>query len=77
MRRLLMIFFIILLILLLAMDTVFAQCAMCRQALENSTEGGQLAQGMNLAILILLVPPVVMFIGLFALAYRYRNPQGN
>lgn len=73
MRRLMIIILILLLILLLAMDTVFAQCAMCRQALENSAEGGQLAQGMNLAILILLVPPVVMFIGLFALAYRYRN----
>ena len=73
MRRLLMIFFIILLILLLAMETVFAQCAMCRQAMENSVEGGQLAQGMNLAILVLLVPPVAMFVGIFALAYRYRN----
>ncbi len=73
MRRLLIIILIILLVVLLVMETAFAQCAMCRQALETSAEGGQLAQGMNLAILILLLPPVLMFVGIFTLAYRYRN----
>ena len=49
---------------------VLAQCAMCRTGVSNSG-----AQAMNLAILVLLIPPVAMFCSVFAIAYRYRNAR--
>lgn len=51
----------------------FAQCPMCRQAVENSIEGAAAASGINAAILILLIPPVAIFTGIFGVFYRYRN----
>jgi hypothetical protein len=51
----------------------FAQCSMCRATLENSADRAAAASGMNLAVLILLVPPVALFIGIFGLIYRSRN----
>jgi hypothetical protein len=52
---------------------VLAQCAMCKQAVEGSTDGKALANGINLAVLVLLVPPVSIFAGLFGFFYKYRN----
>jgi hypothetical protein len=46
---------------------------MCRATLENSAEASAAASSMNLAVLILLVPPVALFIGIFGLIYRSRN----
>lgn len=52
-----------------------AQCAMCRSTLENSAEAAQAASRMNLAVIVLLVPPVLIFSGIFALFYRHlRRP---
>jgi hypothetical protein len=47
-----------------------AQCAMCKEALANSAEGAATAKQFNLAILVLLLPPVVMFFGIFGMIYR-------
>ena len=55
--------------LFLAPDTA-AQCALCRTALENAT--ATTARTMNTAILVLLVPPVAIFVAIFA-ALRRRD----
>jgi hypothetical protein len=55
--------------LLLWAEPAFAQCAMCKEALANS-EAAASAKQFNFAILILLVPPVAMFFGIFGLIYR-------
>lgn len=52
-----------------------AQCAMCKQSLESSSDAAAFASGLNLAVLVLLVPAVVMFAGIFGVFYRYRNPS--
>jgi hypothetical protein len=60
-------------LLLLAGDAVYAQCAMCRGALECSLEGRQLARGFNRAILSLWSAPFVL-VGTFGLlTYRIRS----
>ena len=48
-----------------------AQCPLCRSALEKSDD--RTARTMNLAILVLLIPPVSIFCTIFAVAYRRRN----
>jgi hypothetical protein len=55
----------------------FAQCAMCRAAIESSTDAAAASKGLNLAALVLLVPPVSIFAGLFGVFYRYRHFQGR
>ncbi len=54
-----------------------AQCAMCKQALANSAQAEEVARGMNLAILVMLIPPVVIFAGIFGAFYRFRGVQGR
>jgi hypothetical protein len=44
-----------------------AQCVMCR-----STFAGN-ARNLNLAVLVLLVPPVSIFCTIFFIAYRHRK----
>lgn len=58
-------------------DPAFAQCAMCKAAIENSTDSAAASKGLNLAALVLLIPPVSIFAGLFGVFYRYRNVQGR
>ena len=65
------------LILLFAIEPTFAQCAMCKTTIENAAGAKMAAQSMNLAILVLFIPPVAMFVGIFTLFYRYRNVQGK
>ena len=52
-----------------------AQCPLCRSALEQA--GDTAARTMNLAILVLLVPPVAIFCTIFAVAYKKRNGGGD
>ncbi len=54
-----------------------AQCPLCKLAVEDSPQGKMMAQGLNLGILVLLVPPVTVFCSIFFLAFKYRKPQGN
>jgi heme/copper-type cytochrome/quinol oxidase subunit 2 len=51
--------------------TARAQCPLCRTAVQQS--GDQTARTMNLAILVLLIPPVSIFCTIFAVAYRKRR----
>ena len=48
--------------------TALAQCPLCRTALMNA--GDQTARTMNLAIVVLLIPPVSIFCAIFAVVYR-------
>jgi hypothetical protein len=54
-----------------------AQCAMCRNAVTGSPDAGRLSQSLNSAVLILLIPPVLIFCGIFVLAYRHRKARGT
>lgn len=52
-----------------------AQCPLCRSALQQG--GDQTARTMNLAILVLLIPPVSIFCTIFAVAYMRRKGGGG
>ena len=64
-------------VMLAAADRSFAQCAMCKAVIESSTDVAAASRGLNLAALVLLIPPVTIFAGLFGVFYRYRNVQGR
>jgi len=49
-------------------DSAFAQCAMCRASVTQA-----FAKNLNLAILVLFVPPVTMFVAIFFVAFRNRK----
>jgi heme/copper-type cytochrome/quinol oxidase subunit 2 len=52
-----------------------AQCPLCRAGLMNG--GDRTARTMNLAIIVLLIPPVSIFCTIFAVAYRRRKGDGD
>ena len=52
-----------------------AQCALCRTALEGA--GAATARTMNLAIVVLLVPPVAIFVAIFAVLRRRDGEDGE
>ncbi len=49
-------------------ETALAQCPLCRSALQDA--GDQTARTLNLAIFVLLIPPVSIFCAIFAVVYR-------
>lgn len=58
--------------LLLPVPVAFAQgCAMCKTLAEAQGPEGQRA--MNLAILVLLIPTVLIFVGILFWAFRFRD----
>lgn len=59
--------------LLVASLQAVAQCAMCKNAITGSPNAAKLAQNFNFAILVLLVPPVIIFCGVFIVAYKHRK----
>lgn len=54
-----------------------AQCAMCKTGIMSSPDTARLAERFNFAIFVLLIPPVLIFCGFFALAFKYRKAQGD
>ena len=58
-----------------------AQCAMCRVAVTSATNGVTLMRSLNLASLVLLVPPVGIFCVIFGMAFkqrqRHEQEEGN
>jgi heme/copper-type cytochrome/quinol oxidase subunit 2 len=52
-----------------------AQCPLCRSAVQQA--GDTTARTMNLAILVLLIPPVSIFCTIFAVAYKKRRGGGD
>jgi hypothetical protein len=59
-------------VVLLLSATVDAQCSMCRAALTSSTDG-RFIKNFNLAVLVLLVPPVSIFCSIFIILRRHRG----
>ncbi|HET8676870.1 MAG TPA: hypothetical protein VFO63_13825 [Blastocatellia bacterium] len=73
--RILVLGFALVLLLAAACEPALAQCPMCKQAVANSAEAESAARGLNLAIVVLLAPPVLIFAGIFGVIYRHRNIQ--
>ena len=57
-----------------AVDTTFAQCAMCRTALEQN---GELAVGFNRGILFLLSMPYLVLGSIAVAWYRRRRVSAH
>lgn len=62
---------LVVLVALLLPGETLAQCPLCRSALQDG--GGKTARTMNLAIIVLLIPPVSIFCTIFAVAFRKRK----
>lgn len=45
-------------------------CPLCKATVESSVESQSLSQGLNLAIIVLLIPPVIVFGAIFFVAYK-------
>lgn len=58
---------------LVATAPAFAQCAMCRTAVAS--QGAEVAKTIDFAIIILLLPAVGMFCGVYFYAYKNRNSE--
>jgi hypothetical protein len=54
---------------------VLAQCALCKNAVTGSPDAAKLSESLNFAIIILLIPPVLIFCGIFVVAFRYRKSR--
>jgi len=57
-------------IVLAAAGSVMAQCVMCRASLGSNSS---FIKNFNIGVLVLLVPPVVMFCTIFIIAFKRRN----
>ena len=53
--------------------SALAQCAMCRASVQTGGTTSALAEPLNQAILVLLIPPALLFCAIFFLLYRYRK----
>ena len=67
----------VILLVAVGCEPSLAQCAMCGASVQNSTDAEAASKTLDLAAMILLVPPVAMFAGLFGVFYRFRNVQGG
>ena len=56
-------------------EAALAQCPLCRSAVEQA--GDQTARTINLAIVVLLIPPVSIFCAIFAVAYKKSKGGGE
>jgi hypothetical protein len=48
-----------------------AQCSMCRAVLSGSNNG-RFMRNLNIGVLVLLIPPVSIFVTIFVLLRKYR-----
>jgi len=53
---------------------LMAQCPMCRTAAARDPAA---ARALNLGILLLFIPAVALFSGVFLLAFHSRNPENT
>ena len=49
-----------------------AQCSMCRAAL-NGSNNTRFIRNFNIGVLVLLIPPVSIFVTIFVLLRKYRG----
>lgn len=59
--------------LLMLGTTAFGQCSMCRTALAGSNSA--FIRNFNIGVLVLLVPPVTIFCGIFFALKRHRTKE--
>ena len=67
---------IFILILLIPINEIEAQCAMCRAALESSTDNSR-AEGINEGIVYLMAFPYLLMGGLGYIIYRKFNKKST
>lgn len=53
--------------------SAFAQCAMCRASVQTGGSASAFSEPLNIAILVLLIPPALIFCAIFLLLIRYRK----
>lgn len=56
--------------------TGLAQCSMCRAALGGSNNPFFI-RNFNIAVLVLLTPPVVIFCSIFVVLRRHHTPEND
>ena len=71
MRRFAFLAFVLVLILL-SSDAAWAQCSMCKAVLTSSRDAGFI-RGYNIAVLVLLLPPVTIFCSIFIVLKRHKS----
>jgi uncharacterized paraquat-inducible protein A len=71
MRRYAFLAFVLVLILL-SSDAALAQCSMCKAVLTSSRDAGFI-RGYNIAVLVLLLPPVTIFCSIFIVLKRHKS----
>jgi heme/copper-type cytochrome/quinol oxidase subunit 2 len=54
-------------------SAALAQCAMCKSTVEGDPQAAAASRQLDLAVLVLLIPPVLIFIAFFVLIYRFRS----
>lgn len=69
-RRALVFVILVVAVMLLANTYAEAQCSMCRAALQNASNT-RLVRNFNIGVLVLLVPPVMIFCTLFIALKRF------
>ena len=57
-------------------STAFGQCSMCRASLAGSTNTAFI-RNFNLGVLVLLLPPVSIFCGIFVVLRRHNKNNGQ
>ena len=55
--------------ILLAAESTLAQCAMCRASIGGNSS---FIRTFNIGVLVLLIPPVTIFVTIFVLLRKYR-----
>lgn len=58
-------------------SSAMAQCAMCKNTVAGSPSAAKLSESLNFAIIILLIPPVLIFCGIFFIAYRHHKARAT
>jgi hypothetical protein len=71
MRRFAFLAFVLVLILL-SSDAALAQCSMCKAVLTSSRDA-VFIRGYNIAVLVLLLPPVTIFCSIFIVLKRHKG----
>jgi hypothetical protein len=72
-QRLILVLVVAMAAALVLCGPVEAQCSMCRTALSNSNSA--FVRNFNIGVLVLLIPPVTIFCGIFVALKRYRAPR--
>lgn len=63
--------------MIFANSIVVIACSLCKSAVETSVELQSIAQGLNLAILVLLVPPVIIFGVIFFAVFKSDKAENE